>query len=381
MWNLAYADLSRVALGVHAVSNTSVLVAGGGGPIQAGPAVFASEDAGATWAAAPGIKLSMVNAIGASPHGRVAFGVSLYGQSIAFHAEGDDLAAAYKGSSDRSPSATSGQDVEWLGDSTFAAIGQFNEWQNKSACTVPASPQCSGVLLSRDGGDTFERYPWGGSDAPGVDARYAAFPSSKTWYAAGGHFPLGSGNAMQAHYGASQPNRSAVGAGYPPEPPGYRALVTKTTDGGATWATVFNDTSFNKSRMFYFNQIGCASEDECWAVAECPAAECPDDGYGMFIYHTADGGASWEEQYYEYEASALSLQVLPGRVVVGGGPVGVASNGFVWESTDGGKSWAKSILKGHGYVMDVDLRADGAGFAVSCVAFPLSKCAMWRKAA
>ena len=68
MWNLAYADLSRVALGVHAVSNTSVLVAGGGGPIQAGPAVFASEDAGATWAAAPGIKLSMVNAIGASPH-------------------------------------------------------------------------------------------------------------------------------------------------------------------------------------------------------------------------------------------------------------------------------------------------------------------------
>ena len=55
----------------------------------------------------------------------------------------------------------------------------------------------------------------------------------------------------------------------------------------------------------------------------------------MFIYHTADGGASWEEQYYEYEASALSLQVLPGRVVVGGGPVGVASNGFVWESTDG----------------------------------------------
>ena len=29
-----------------------------------------------------------------------------------------------------------------LSDNTFAAIGQFNEWQNKSACTVPASPQC-----------------------------------------------------------------------------------------------------------------------------------------------------------------------------------------------------------------------------------------------
>ena len=37
MWNLAYADLSRVALGVHAVSNTSVLVAGGGATTTAAP--------------------------------------------------------------------------------------------------------------------------------------------------------------------------------------------------------------------------------------------------------------------------------------------------------------------------------------------------------
>ena len=85
---------------------------------------------------------------------------------------------------------------------------------------------------------------------------------------------------------------------------------------------------------------------------------------------------SWRRHVAASRAGALA-----GLVVVGGGPVGVASNGFVWESTDAGKSWAKSILKGHGYVMDVDLLADGAGFAVSCVAFPLSKCAVWRKAA
>ena len=75
-----------------------------------------------------------------------------------------------------------------------------------------------------------------------------------------------------------------------------------------------------------------------------------------------------EEREVEVQGRAVVERGGGGAVVVGGGPVGVASNGFVWESTDAGKSWAKSILKGHGYVMDADLLAAGAGSAVSCVA-------------
>ena len=356
-WSLAFADVARQALGVHAVSNTSVLVAGGGGSIAQGPAVFASEDAGATWAAAPGIKLSMVNAIGASPHGRVAFGVSLYGQSLAFHAEGD-LTAAFKGSSDHSPSATSGQDVEWLGDSTFAAIGQFNSWHNKSACTVPASPQCSGVLLTRDGGYTYEHVDWMGTDGPGTDASGGAFPSANVWYVAGGFVQDCSGGPLC-----------------------YKAYVTKTTDGGKTFKTVHNvtatadDPGAGVGRM---DDIDCIDETTCFAVSSCDMDQCANGiydknkthGYGGYIHRTTDGGATWEIVDFAYEMSRAHVQMLSkDEVWACGGSVGLVGHASCWHTTDGGDSWAEVPFKPSlgSAMMGLSMLADGSGgFATVC---------------
>ena len=44
---------------------------------------------------------------------------------------------------------------------------------------------------------------------------------------------------------------------------GYTAVITKTTDKGKTWTKQYYSTG-----KFYFNQIDCASETHCMAVAE-----------------------------------------------------------------------------------------------------------------
>ena len=90
-----------------------------------------------------------------------------------------------------------------------------------------------------------------------------------------------------------------------------------------------------------------------------PAAECPDDGYGMFIYHTADGGASWEEQYYEYEAARAEAEPEPRRRRRR--PRRRRLQRLRLGSTRCGAG-ATVDPQGHGYVMD-SFSDGGAGFA------------------
>ena len=76
---------------------------------------------------------------------------------------------------------TSGQDIQFLSDGAVAYTGEYNSNDDGTACNLePVSPQCSGVMLSRDGGDTFTRIGWQGTDGPGTDAMFGAFPSATT---------------------------------------------------------------------------------------------------------------------------------------------------------------------------------------------------------
>lgn len=160
----------------------------------------------------------------------------------------------------------------------------------------------------------------------------------------------------------------------------YRGIITKTTDAGKTWSVVFNDTGFNATKFYYFNGIDCASETECWAVAECPdEASCP-GMYGFWILHTADGGKTWEEQAFNYEQSSLSVQVLSASDVwVAAGPVGALDiNGFVYHSTDGGRSWDQHKLPAMGMIMDLSmLGGAGGGYATACDP-AASRCGVWK---
>ena len=63
------------------------------------------------------------------------------------------------------------------------------------------------------------------------------------------------------------------------------AQIVKTTDGGETWTSVFEDEG-----NFYLNGIDCLDEDTCVAVGESDA-DSPSPGSRIFT--TVDGGATW----------------------------------------------------------------------------------------
>ena len=66
-------------------------------------------------------------------------------------------------------------------------------------------------------------------------------------------------------------------------------------------------------------------------------------------------------------------------LLAAGGSVGLSLNGVLLESTDGGKTWRQSSLRGHGYVFGIDVLPDGsAGYAVTCPIGGLAGCGLWR---
>lgn len=389
-WNLVAKGLSHTSIGLSAVNASTVYLAGGGGHLGAASWVAVSVDGGVHWNAIPGVdetKVMLSNVVKVTPSGmRVAAGVSLFTEAAAFSASGADVMAKFEPVKKHDTFST--QDVEAAHGKVFIT-SEWNHWSNSSVCAAPKSPQCSGVLVADEAsfpGATFDHVLWGGTDEPGVDARYGAFPTSDTWYIAGGSWPSGKSAAHAARLGrANAPRRvkaaRTVGRRYG-DLDGYRGLITKTTDGGKTWATVFNDTGFNATYALYFNQIACADEETCWAVGECPGNECADTQgglYGAFIYATTDGGATWTRQHYAYEISLLKLHVLSKtHVIAAGGSVGMSFGGILLETTDGGGMWATSALKGHGYVFGIDMLPDGSvGYAVTCLLTP-SSCSVWR---
>jgi hypothetical protein len=182
-------NLMRQSLSISSLNSTHVFVAGGGGSLFQGPGVAFSTDAGKSWKGSP-IKAMLCNTVKARESVRVAAGVSLYGAATAFHSSGASD-APFVGSKDHSMSATSTQDMqspEW-DNNTFVMVAEFNSWANGSSCSTPISPQCSGPMVSSDGGDTWKTILWGGTDMPGVDARYGAYPSKDVWYVSGGMWP------------------------------------------------------------------------------------------------------------------------------------------------------------------------------------------------
>ena len=66
-------------------------------------------------------------------------------------------------------------------------VSEFNSWANGTICTHgKISTQCSGVLVTKDGGKTYDNIDWHGTDGVDTDAMTGSFPTSKIWYIAGG---------------------------------------------------------------------------------------------------------------------------------------------------------------------------------------------------
>eukprot|EP01105_Mastigella_eilhardi_P019585 TRINITY_DN4623_c0_g1_i1.p1 TRINITY_DN4623_c0_g1~~TRINITY_DN4623_c0_g1_i1.p1 ORF type:complete len:243 (-),score=45.49 TRINITY_DN4623_c0_g1_i1:11-739(-) len=202
-----------------------------------------------------------------------------------------------------------------------------------------------GVSISFNGGQDWEHHDWQQDYQP----RYTYFVSKTEGWVSGGSFPTykrAGTRSLSQHIELADDGYRIVGAPQPHERlPGWVGVIAHSTDGGKEWTVQFNDTG-----SFYFNGIFAADPLNVWAVAE---------GYhGGYVYHTADGGATWEQQLFVEGASMTCVKFLDKNEGWVAGAAAVASAGSntagFWHTLDGGATWDLITLENH-YVMSLDI--------------------------
>ena len=114
---------------------------------------------------------------------------------------------------------------------------------------------------------------------------------------------------------------------------GDKGTVLKTKDGGNTWQTQPSGTAANLASVDFVDA------DNGWAVAGPSGISPPRE----FIFHTADGGATWEVQL---DSGPLGYRPLYAVDFVSATTGWAVGDGRILRTTDGGVTWARQW--GHG---------------------------------
>jgi len=261
----------------------------------------------------------------------------------------------------RSTGGGTSQSVRYLGVNgdgghKYGTTGQFGKKQ--------------GVAISTNSGRTFKSY-----DAKlSTRARYGAFPTDTTWYVAAGEWPdngqatTGTARHFRQRRSEYLNNDGTLNLNTPATPraneAGYVAQITKTTDGGNTWSTVFFENN-----TFYFNAIDCAPGDvnNCCAVGESDGT----DAAGGRIHCTTDGGKTWNRTFWSPNTDKVHYSLLELRYssatdiwAVGGQLTQIEPSAWFVHSVDGGKTWQpdSTLLKGY-YALGVTMVSPTVGYA------------------
>lgn len=253
-------------------------------------------------------------------------------------------------------------------DSTFALVGQFVD---KSS-----GKQTNGVLRLSNKGEFISASDIG-LDSVNM-ARYGSFPSADTWYVSSGFWgdhPDDSTHLLSRHLGIEKDNNDGgrvINRPYGPlkkvnaqdEDTGWYMSVSKTTDGGATFQTVYTSPA---GSYYYANGISCSDESHCVVVAE---GYLSDGTPSVWAFVTFDGGDTWTNTLTKGEGesglmSASFLSATEGWL--GGFGVGDQRQyeGHFWYTSDGGKSWEIEGTLDNCLVLDMDFSAT-VGYA-ACV--------------
>lgn len=257
-------------------------------------------------------------------------------------------------------------------DGVISTVGIFTEPKSDG---IPHGVE--GVARSEDGGDS-----WAVFEVPGGDVRFGAYPSKDTWYVTSGMFGGSTEAAEGVHQLSARAAVSASGVQFKERKHfnandtvtggGYTAFISKTTDGGATWSTVFPN---DPSNFFYFNAIDCSSDLHCVAVAEGDDA---DGEYDIRAYVTFDGGESWnnaipkstwpEDTVMVSIAGAAWVDDNEGWLGATAKNRGLLQAQF-FHTTDGGKTYTVEQQLDDCYIMDIDFATNTGstvGYA-SCI--------------
>ena len=235
---------------------------------------------------------------------------------------------------------TFSQYVECFGDEDFAVVGDHYP-------KGPAGEYINGVAVTHDAGSTWNYFDIG-LDAFKYPARYSNFPSDNVWFVSAGTWVSGPGNIKKienpterSEWSINQHFESVNGSfAYKETDLGdnlHFGAIAKSIDGGKTWNKVY------ETDEYYMNMISCVSEDVCMAVAEQP--------YEAIVIRTEDGGKTWNNVLTLSDpnfASLMGCQMLSeNEVWVSGGTIDKTGlQGWFYHSTDGGKTWDKSMTPG-----------------------------------
>ena len=116
-----------------------------------------------------------------------------------------------------------------------------------------------------------------------------------------------------------------------PSDDGFWAQVAKTTDGGATWSLVLDDSTSG----FYPNDMDCFDEDHCAMAVE--GADASGAVFGA-IMTTSDGGANWATTDTSMSMAMMGAKMRSATEAWGAGSSSEALGAF-FQTTDGGATW------------------------------------------
>jgi hypothetical protein len=196
-----------------------------------------------------------------------------------------------------------------------------------------------GVATSADDGATWNMAPLPPKTfCDNGYVRYASAPSADVMYIDAGSWPMGStaglrgvkrhhvNQRMSVDTNGELSYAPVVANGSGDVPAGYWAQVAKTTDGGATWEIILDDSTSG----YYPNDIDCFDEDHCAMAVEGVGASGA--SYGA-IMTTADGGATWSTSDKSQAVSMMGAKMTSKTEAWGAGGTPQQTGAF-FQTTD-----------------------------------------------
>ncbi len=257
---------------------------------------------------------------------------------------------------------------------SFALVGQFAE-------KTRGGEYKNGVMTFSPEGDVLGVFDIG---VPSTNlARYGAFPTADTWYITSGMWDTDDDELNEAMKSGEKKltrrltvsSDKKVDFNASPRPlqratstdsdTGWYMSVSKTTDGGKTFTTVYNSPS---DSYYYPNGVSCFDENHCVVAAE---GYDEDGNPEVWAFLTQDGGITWTNTLTKGlgELGLMSVNFVGANEVwLGGfGQDGRTYEGHFWHSTDGGLTWELGAALQNCLVLDMDFATStGSGYA-ACV--------------
>jgi len=380
-WVVVSKNLATILFGVHFTdANTGWVAGAANGP---GPVILKTTNAGQGWTnQATEMQTFSYLDIDASPDAStaVAGGLGAFFLFVGSSYTTNGGTNWYKSATELGLALVY-QDVQ-VGANTRQSF-LFGDWNGA------AFGSGSGVAISGTYGLSYSHHDW----QQGTQARYGHFFNASSGVIVGGTFPTN--NSAIAKRVATNPDGSTtytltrhISYTFSEEngerkvssqllnytspkqsnEGGFIGKIAYTNDGGASWTN-----AVDHSGKYYFNGVHFVDANNGWVVAEGDG----DGEQNALIFHTADGGKTWKEQFKTPKGGSLMqvrmLNLKEGWAVGGSFSFGLTAN--FWHTTDGGANW-KLAQTNFGYLINNihstkngDLWATALGIEGACSVF------------